>query len=86
MDAYEFNLKHQARLPGAISISHVIRQFVYDSEQRPQYIGYAKRGSATSDAAWTVEKLTYTSDGLMQTSRISPANQIFDNYAGLTYA
>ena len=86
MDTFEFNLKHQARQPGAISISHVIRHFVYDSEDRPAYIGYAKKGSATLAAAWTVEKLTYTAGGFVETSRVSPDNQIMDNYASLTYS
>lgn len=86
MDAYEFNLKHQARAPGVISLSHVIREFKYDSEGRPEYIGYAKRGSATSEAKWTVEKLTYNVDGAVATSRVSPDSQVFDNYASLTYA
>lgn len=50
------------------------------------YIAVGTRGSATSDPAWTVEKLTYDTNGLYSYSTHSPDNSIADNFLTLEYA
>lgn len=57
----------------------------YDASNNPEYIGIAPRGVASSDAAWSIEKLTYTG-GLVTLSQTSPDHSIWDNRTSLTYA
>ena len=58
----------------------------YDSSGRLTYFGIAKRGSALTDAAWVVVYFTYDAESNNLSTRISLENQIFNNYAALTYA
>lgn len=57
----------------------------YDVDGNPAYVGFAKRGDATSTAVWTIFKLTFSSTNL-QSVTSAPLNAIWDNRATLTYA
>lgn len=63
-----------------------IYNVAYDVQGRPEYRGVAIRGSADSDARWTVEKVTYNANGLVTQARLSPPNSVWDDRASLTYA
>jgi len=86
MDALEFNLINQHRVPGSKTPVPVITEIINNGSAKPEYVGVAKRGSATSDAAWVVTKITYFGDGTVSKVRTSPPNSIMDNYLTLTYA
>ena len=65
----------------------------YDASNNVQYEGWAAPGTATSAALWIVCQHTYSSGNLTATQWAytsgSPAatfDQIWDNYATLTYA
>lgn len=62
-----------------------IRRMAYDSDGNVQYIGYAMKGSASSDSAWRIFKLFYDS-GNYSYELSSDINQIWDNRAtSVTY-
>lgn len=50
----------------------------------PLYYGLAERGSATSDAKWTIKKYVYDGNGHWLYSLVSDPNQIWDNRASVT--
>lgn len=85
MDAYEFNLLTQYRLPGQSAPKPIIRRISYNLSGSAEYIAYAVRGSATSAAAWTIENLNYDGSGNYTHSLYSPVNSIWDNRASLSY-
>lgn|GEM_PF-3769659 len=61
--------------------------FFYDASGRLEYHGIAKRGAATSEAAWWVEKWSYTGDSSSpDTIKVAPEGSILDNRASLVYA
>lgn len=60
-------------------------KFVY-SGTLVTYIGFAARGSATSDAKWLIAKFTYDGNDQVTDITISTDNVVFDNYASLTYS
>jgi hypothetical protein len=64
----------------------LISKFVYDASNNPIYCGFAPQGSLTSEAKWRVEKLSYDASGNFTGSTYSSPDQIFDNYASLTYS
>jgi len=61
---------------------------------QPLYVGTAKAGSATSAAAWRIQKLAYDSNGNVSAitwanvdgNGIPSSSEIWDNRAGLVYA
>lgn len=50
------------------------------------YVGKAPIGSATSSAVWQVKKIDTASDIIIKWAGSGAFNQVFDNYASLTYA
>lgn len=50
------------------------------------YVGKATIGSATSASVWQVKKIDTATDIIITWAGAGQYNQIFDNYAGLTYA
>jgi hypothetical protein len=63
----------------------LITECIYDGSGNPTYYGIAPQGSLTSESKWRVEKLIYDGSGNYLRSRYTTPNQIFDNYASLTY-
>lgn len=61
-----------------------LRQDVTRSDGQPDYIGYASRGVASSQAAWTIHKFTYSGNNM--TLRQLAYRAIWDNRATETYA
>lgn len=57
-------------------------QIDYVGGDNPIYIGYAAKGTATSDSAWIIYKYTYSSD---QVTARATAFGIWDDRASLTY-
>lgn len=53
----------------------------YDSLLRLEYVGFAPRGSLTSDAVWIIYKLSYNADGTWAGTLSAKKNSIFDNRA-----
>lgn len=49
------------------------------------YMGYARKGAATSDALWIVVKFTYDANGNFQYEQSSKPYSIYDDRASLTY-
>jgi hypothetical protein len=67
------------------------KKYVTSGDYR--YEGWAVPGTATSAAAWAVKRLTFSSDDLIaeewagvSAEQEPQFNQIWDNYASLTYA
>jgi hypothetical protein len=50
------------------------------------YIGFAARGSATSEAKWIIVQFSYDANDLVTDIKISADNVVMDNYASLTYS
>jgi hypothetical protein len=63
-----------------------IIEYVVDSSGHITHEGYAMMGAKTSDSVWRIKKYTYDSSGNTLRRRWSKPNQIFDNYASLTYS
>lgn len=64
----------------------LITRMDYDGSQVLIYNGLARRGSATSDEAWLIEKMFYNADGTLAYTLMSDFNQIWDNRASITYS
>ena len=60
-------------------------RFDYDSDSKVIYSGVAKRGKASSDAAWWVFKYTYNGSNVTLI-QCSVQDSIWDNRTTLTYA
>ena len=60
----------------------------YDGSNKVEYVGYASPGSAGTDAAWQIQKLTYDTGNLATVRFAGKAqfNQAWDSRASLTYA
>ena len=86
MDNYEFTLVSQLKQPQAAPVVPIRKKVITLGTGLIGYIGYAKRGSLTSQAVWTVEKYTYTAGGDLDYTEVSAENQIMDNYLTLTYS
>jgi hypothetical protein len=86
MDVLEFNYVNQYRFPRPRHPEPLRKKIIYDGSLRPTHVGYAVRGSATSDAVWIVEKITYDPDGTIPSTLMTAPGQIMDNYAALTYS
>ena len=56
----------------------LITRLAYMADGKLEYSGLARRGSATTDEAWLIEKFVYSNDQLVQTL-MSDFNQIWDN-------
>jgi len=64
-------------------------KIVYVSAGKPQYIGKALPGTASSDAGWQIQKLTYATDDVTDIKWAGGSlafTNIFDNYASFTYS
>lgn len=85
MDTNEYNLIFQHRIPGSSRPVAVIRRFAYTATDDPEYIGFALSGSAESDAAWYIEKLSYV-DGNYAGSTFSPKLVTWTDRASHTYS
>ena len=78
-DLYVELTNERMRLP-------IIKRVAYDSSGRPEYIGLAPKGSATSAWKWLIEKLVYDeSDGLYSYSVFSSPNQVWDSRTTAPY-
>lgn len=75
-------LAHCTNLAG---FSPQIQYGNYDADGNPTYVGFARRGGATSSAVWAIFKLTFSSSNL-QSVTSAPLNSIWDNRTSLTYA
>ena len=53
----------------------------YDASNREEYICIAFPGAATSDAVWSISKLSYTAVGGMAKRRYAGASDAFDKIA-----
>ena len=62
----------------------------YDSGTLPVYIGRADPGKATSEAAWSIQKLAYDDNDNVLTVKwaggVNDYNQVWDNRATLDYS
>jgi len=62
----------------------------YDASNRPEYVGRAPAGVATTVAQWQIRKITYSITGLPTTVKFASGsndyNAIWDSRAGYTYA
>ncbi len=63
----------------------VIKRVAYDGSGNPQYVGYAKSGTATTEWAWLIEKLVYDGSSNYSYSLFSQRNQVWDSRESLTY-
>ena len=71
-----------------LSESYIYR-FDYDGSNNLLYKGRALPGSASSDAAWAIQKYTYTGGNLtliQWANGDNALNKIWDNRAALSYA
>ena len=64
--------------------SHIVN-YAYTATFQIEYMGHAKKGSATSAAVWTVRKYTYTAQKQIETERVAH-NIAWDDYAGASYS
>ena len=67
------------------NVQLLISMVGYDGSGIATYIGFAFQGSATSEAKWRIEKLTYDGSGNYTGSTYSQADQVWDDRASLTY-
>lgn len=58
----------------------------YDASGNLIYVGIAPRGKLTSDAFWTIWKLSYDANNNLTSVQTSLEFQIWDNRASGTYA
>jgi hypothetical protein len=63
----------------------------YDASNRPEYVGRAPAGAATSAAVWQIRKITYDAvTGLVLTIQfaggVNDYNSIWDSRAGYSYS
>ncbi len=62
----------------------------YDASKRPEYVGRAPAGVATSVAQWQIRKIAYNADSQVVSVKFAAGandyNQIWDNRSLLTYA
>lgn len=62
----------------------------YAGGSNPVYIGLANPGTATSEAAWQIKKLTYDTSGNLTTIQLANSapnfDQVWDDRSSLTYA
>lgn len=58
----------------------------YNSDNQPEYLGGAERGTPTSAARWRIVKFFYDSNGRMSYWLTSNPNATWDNRASETYA
>lgn len=67
----------------------LISLFEYDGSNNPVYIGFAEPGSATSDPAWLIRKLTWSGSNVTAIQYANGStvfNSIWDNRASLSYS
>lgn len=61
-----------------------------DAEDRDEYIGIAKPGTASSAAAWQIRKITYSGTGRVTDVQWAGGsdlfNQVWDDRASLSYS
>lgn len=84
MDTHDFNAIKQFRSPGVGRPVPLIRNVAINANSDPEYVGIAVQGSATSDAVWFVEKITYDGSNNYSNSRVS-VNIAWDNRLAATY-
>ena len=60
--------------------------WVAHSNGQVEYHGVARKGAATSDTLWWVEKFVYNGSGFCTSRVSSQENQIFDDYLTLSYS
>lgn len=75
MNANEY---HFIREKESFPRTPLITRLAYASDGKLEYSGLARKGAASSDAAWLIEKFVYSGDQLVQTL-MSDFNQIWDN-------
>jgi len=56
-------------------------RFDYDGSSNCIYIAIAPRGSASSETAWLIFKLTYNGSNLVTQVQTSPENSVWDDRA-----
>ena len=51
----------------------------YDSNDRPEYVGEANPGTATSASSWRIKKIAYDTNGNVTSVKWADGNSNFDN-------
>lgn len=82
MDSKEFHFIFEK---SSLSRTPVIQRFAYDGAGKLEYYGIARKGSATSDSVWTIEKYVYSGDNLDYTL-VSDFTAIWDNRLSISYS
>lgn len=63
-------------------LNDLVMQIDYDGGDNPIYLGYARKGSSTSEGVWIIYKFTYSGD---QVTARETAFGAWTGRAGLTY-
>lgn len=82
MNANEFHFIFER---SSLSRTPLIQRMAYDGDGKLVYYGLARKGSATTDSAWLIERYTYTGDNLTLTE-MSDFNQVWDDRETISYS
>lgn len=71
-------------------LAGVTTKISYDANNRQEYIGLAKPGTATSAAGWQIKKMTYNATGFMTDLQFADGtdkfDKVWDNKASYSYS
>ena len=75
-------------MAGIINPKEAEITLLIDEQGTTTYLGRAKRGTATSDAAWQIRRITFngTTNTFQYANGSNRYNQIWDNRTSLTYS
>ena len=59
---------------------YTVERYAYHANGQPEYIGIAKKGSASSDAKWLITKYTYNGSNQVTLKETSDENAVWDDY------